>query len=71
MQLYKVLHQLIDYWQVWSLILQRLGIPSTVLKHDTGYFSSWWAKAVKVLCKEKRKGLNSLIIFGCLENFET
>ncbi|WVZ94091.1 hypothetical protein U9M48_040028 [Paspalum notatum var. saurae] len=53
--------------QVWTLILNALGLPDLVPQPDGRRFSSWWSGAVSRAPKELKKGLNSLIILVAWE----
>lgn len=64
--------------QVWILILQSLGLFSTLPDHITRVFSSWWSRAAKKVEKElvggqeqwkgwermSKRGLNPMIILS-------
>ena len=53
------------FWQVWFLILQRLGLTSITPNQDAKHFSSWWSKAVKGMDKDSKMGFKSLITYSC------
>ncbi|WVZ76358.1 hypothetical protein U9M48_024338 [Paspalum notatum var. saurae] len=53
--------------QVWTLILNALGLPDLVPQPDGRQFSSWWSGAVSRAPKELKKGLNFLIILVAWE----
>jgi len=48
--------------QVWTFILQSLGLVGIIPSAMDGRFTSWWASSSKRVPKEMRKGLNSLVI---------
>lgn len=50
------------YRQVWTAILQKLGLASLSPQSSDTHFSSWWCKSIKGLSKDPKKGLDSLII---------
>jgi hypothetical protein len=47
--------------EVWTLVLQNLGLPHSAPQPATARFSRWWRKTTTEAPKETRKGLNSLI----------
>jgi hypothetical protein len=53
--------------QVWSLILQQLGLLQLPPQPTTTCFSRWWKRTTAAISKETRKGLNSLIILVAWE----
>ncbi|WVZ93142.1 hypothetical protein U9M48_039148, partial [Paspalum notatum var. saurae] len=52
--------------QVWTFILQSLGLVSIIPIAANGHFTSWWAQSSKRVPKEMRKGLNSLGQNSCV-----
>jgi hypothetical protein len=53
--------------QVWTEILQRLGLVTVAPQPSVTRFSSWWCLALKNIPKEMRKGFNSLVILVAWE----
>ncbi|WVZ51606.1 hypothetical protein U9M48_002735, partial [Paspalum notatum var. saurae] len=54
--------------QVWSIILQSLGLIDIILPNVTdNRFSSWWAHSSKRLPRNLRNGFNSLVILVAWE----
>uniref|UniRef100_A0A0A8Y9Q5 Uncharacterized protein n=1 Tax=Arundo donax TaxID=35708 RepID=A0A0A8Y9Q5_ARUDO len=53
--------------EVWFVMLQKLGLQALAPQADTGGFSSWWCRAIKLVEKQRRKGLNTLIILVAWE----
>jgi hypothetical protein len=50
--------------QVWFYLFQALDLVSAAPKSNERNFANWWRKAMKKVQKEKKKGVNSLIILG-------
>jgi hypothetical protein len=48
--------------QVWFLVLQGFGLSHLTPAQSDGSFSPWWPKSLKLVPKEFKKGMNSLII---------
>lgn len=48
--------------QVWSLILNKLGLLAIATQSGCTRFSAWWCQSIKNVEKSLRKGLDSLII---------
>ena len=48
----------------WYRILSALGLQDRVPSSHEISFGDWWRKAIKNLPKEKKKGLNTVIILG-------
>ena len=48
--------------KTWTRILLCVGLVDLAPNHYTSGFSAWWSRAVRRVPKEKREGLNSLII---------
>ena len=48
--------------QVWTLILQQLGLLQLAPQPTVTRFSGWWKRSIAAVPKEAHKGLNSLII---------
>jgi hypothetical protein len=58
-------HLLVSYVfarQVWFLVLHGFGLSHLTPAISDGNFSSWWAKPLKLVPKELKKGFNSLSI---------
>jgi hypothetical protein len=53
--------------QVWSLVLQQLGLLQLAPQPTVTHFLGWWKKVAAAVPKEARKGLNSLIILVAWE----
>ena len=53
--------------EVWTLILDGLGLRSLAPQPGCCRFISWWCTATKAVPKEMRKGLNCLIILVAWE----
>ena len=53
--------------QVWSLILQQLGLLQLAPQPTVTRFSGWWKRSIAAVPKEAHKGLNSLIILVAWE----
>ena len=49
-------------WQVWTLVLQQLGLLQLAPQPTVTHFLGWWRRSTAAIPKEARKGLNSLII---------
>jgi len=50
--------------EFWVKILTPLGLLDSAPSPNDQVFADWWRKARKRAAKEKRKGLNTLIILG-------
>jgi len=53
--------------QVWSLVLQQLGLLQLAPQPSATRFSGWWKRSTAAVPKDARKGLNSLIILVAWE----
>ena len=51
-----------DDRQCWSLISQHLNLVIAGPATSTTSFSAWWSLTIKSVPKDRRRGLNSLII---------
>ncbi|WVZ85537.1 hypothetical protein U9M48_032454 [Paspalum notatum var. saurae] len=54
-------------WQIWTLILNELGLLTMAPQPGCTRFSNWWCHSIKRIEKNLRKGLNSLIILVAWE----
>jgi hypothetical protein len=50
--------------EFWFRILEPLGLATCTPREEDDAFAEWWRKARKKTAKEKRKGLNTLIMLG-------
>ena len=48
--------------QVWFFFFQKLGLQGLEPQPDTAVFSTWWCRTIHGIAKDRRKGVNSLII---------
>jgi signal transduction histidine kinase len=48
----------------WFLIFDSLGMNHLAPRADERSFEDWWRKASKSTRKDKRKGINCVIILG-------
>jgi hypothetical protein len=53
--------------QVWSLVLQQLGLLQLAPQPSVTRFLGWWKRSTVAIPKEAHKGLNSLIILVAWE----
>jgi hypothetical protein len=53
--------------EVWTLVLQNLGLPHLAPQPANVRFSRWWRETTTEAPKETRKGINSLIILVAWE----
>ena len=53
--------------QVWTLVLEQIGLLLVAPQHNVSRFSRWWKRSIAAVPKEIRKGLNSLIILVAWE----
>jgi hypothetical protein len=60
----------VSSWQVWTLIMNRLGLLTIAPWPGESCFSNWWYQAVKGFDKKIKKRLNSLIILVAWGNME-
>jgi hypothetical protein len=50
--------------QVWFSLFSTLNLSTLAPRQQDNNFAKWWRKVSRKISKEKRKGLNSLIILG-------
>ncbi|GJN04629.1 hypothetical protein PR202_ga22193 [Eleusine coracana subsp. coracana] len=48
--------------QVWCNVFSSLNLPALVPQLAERSFANWWRRAVRRVPKERKKGINSLII---------
>ena len=53
--------------QVWFFIFQYLNLVIDLPTAESSSFSAWWCNTIRAVPKDKRKGLNSLIILVAWE----
>lgn len=58
-------------WQIWFLLLQRVGLTNLSPQTMVMSFDDWWCRGSSVVIGTIKKGLNSLIILDTCGILET